>query len=71
MGVGFSLDLGFSRRGMSYKQFLSDKRTQDAVIRNFEIIGEAAKNLPDDPKARYPAVAWKQVAGLRDILAHG
>lgn len=58
-------------KGMSYKQFHSDRLTRDAVIRNFEIIGEAAKNLPDDLKARYPAVAWKQLAGLRDILAHG
>ncbi len=56
---------------MSYQVFASDRRTQDAVIRNFEIIGEAVKNLPDDFKNRYPSVAWKQVAGLRDILAHG
>lgn len=58
-------------KGMSYQQFASDRRTQDAVIRNFEVIGEAVKNLPDDLKARYPSVSWKQVAGLRDILAHG
>ena len=57
--------------GMSYEQFLVDKRTQDAVIRNFEIIGEATKNLPEDLKARYPLVEWKRVAGLRDIIAHG
>lgn len=57
--------------GMSYEEFASDRRTQDAVIRNFEIIGEAVKNLPDALKTRYPSVAWKQVAGLRDILAHG
>jgi len=41
------------------------------VIRNFEVIGEAVKNLPDDVKARYPSVAWRQVAGFRDVLAHG
>jgi len=46
-------------------------RTQDAVVRNFEIIGEATKNLPDDFKTLYPSVAWKQVAGLRDVIAHG
>jgi uncharacterized protein with HEPN domain len=57
--------------GMSYEQFLVDRRTQDAVIRNFEIIGEATKNLPEDLKARYPDVAWRPVAGLRDIVAHG
>jgi uncharacterized protein with HEPN domain len=58
-------------KGMSYRQFLSDRLTQDAVIRNFEVIGEATNNLPEDLKARYPSVAWKQIAGLRDILAHG
>lgn len=58
-------------KGMSYQEFASDRRTQDAVIRNFEIIGEAVKNIPDDLKNRHPSVAWKQVAGLRDILAHG
>jgi uncharacterized protein with HEPN domain len=57
--------------GMSYEQFLADRRTRDAVIRNFEVIGEATKNLPDDVKDRYPGVAWKTVAGLRDIVAHG
>ena len=43
--------------GMTYEQFLGDPRTQDAVVRNFEIIGEATKNLPEDLKARYPGVA--------------
>ena len=57
--------------GMTYDEFLADRKTQDAVVRNFEIIGEAAKNLPDDLKARYSDVAWRQVAGLRDIMAHG
>lgn len=58
-------------RKMTYEQFLSDKKTQDAVVRNFEIIGEASKNLPEDLKTRYPAIAWKRIAGLRDIIAHG
>ena len=57
--------------GMTYDQFLADRRTQDAVIRNFEVIGEATKNLPEDLKVRYPGVAWKQVAGLRDVMVHG
>ena len=57
--------------GMTYSQIHADRRTQDAVVRNFEVIGEATKNLPADLKARYPGVAWKQVAGLRDVMAHG
>ena len=47
---------------MTFEQFLGDPRTQDAVVRNFEIIGGAS------PLSR---VAWKLVAGVRDIMAHG
>ncbi|MCK9630212.1 MAG: DUF86 domain-containing protein [Methanoregula sp.] len=43
----------------------------DAVVRNFEIIGEAVKNLSGDLKARYPETDWKSVAGFRDMLIHG
>jgi uncharacterized protein with HEPN domain len=56
---------------ISFDDFVADRRRKDAVIRNFEIIGEATKKLPDDLKARNPLVAWKQVAGLRDVIAHG
>ncbi len=42
----------------------------DAVLRNIEIIGEAAKNLPDDVRARMPAIEWKKIAGMRDWLSH-
>jgi len=57
--------------GLSFEQFLADRRTQDAVVRNFEIIGEATKNLPDDLKNRYPVINWKRITGLRDVMAHG
>ena len=57
--------------GISYKMFLADHKTKDAVVRNFEIIGEAVKNLPEELKSRHPSVAWKQIAGLRDVMAHG
>lgn len=49
---------------------LSDPRTLDAVIRNLEVIGEAAKRLPDEIRRQYPNVEWRKMAGLRDILAH-
>jgi uncharacterized protein with HEPN domain len=42
----------------------------DAVIRNFEIIGEAVKNIPKDVKGQYPNISWKEAAGFRDILIH-
>ena len=57
-------------RGMSRDSFSNDSKTIDAVVRNLEIIGEAVKNVPDDVRARFPAVEWKKIAGLREILAH-
>jgi len=55
---------------ISYEDFLSDKKTRDAVIRNLEIIGEAAKNIPDDIKKKYNSVNWKAASGMRDKLIH-
>lgn len=51
--------------------FLETPMTQDAVIRNFEIIGKATKRLSPELKSVYSDVDWKQIAGLRDILIHG
>ena len=56
--------------GMTYAAFLSDTRTQDAVIRNLEIIGEAAKSLSSDIKTGHPDLPWKEMAGVRDRLIH-
>ena len=57
--------------GMTYEAFLADDRTRDAVIRNIEIIGEAAKGIPDQVTAGAPEIPWRNVRGMRDILAHG
>ncbi|MBF0328586.1 MAG: DUF86 domain-containing protein [Nitrospirae bacterium] len=56
--------------GMTYKEFLDDRKTRDAVVRNFEVIGEAAKNIAADFKAKQPDVPWKTLAGFRDKLIH-
>ena len=55
---------------MTYKEFLADTRTQDAVIRNVEIIGEATKKLSIRLRKRYSSVPWKEMAGARDRLIH-
>jgi len=50
--------------------FIADSMAQDAVIRNFEIIGEATKKLSDAIKATEPDIPWRSVAGFRDVLIH-
>ena len=50
--------------------FLADRKTQSAVIRQFEIIGEAVKNLSPELTRSEPAVPWRQIAGARDRLIH-
>ena len=44
--------------------------TQDAVVRNFEIIGEAVKNLSERLKSNHPEISWKRIAGMRDKMIH-
>lgn len=43
---------------------------QDAIVRNLEILGEAAKNIPEDIRSRYADIPWKRIAGFRDIAIH-
>ena len=57
--------------GMDYEQFLGDEKTSSAVIRKLEIIGEAAKNIPDPVREKYSGVPWRGMAGMRDRLIHG
>ncbi len=56
--------------GISFEEFSADRRRRDAVIRNFQVIGEAIKKLPDDLKERYPDTDWKKIAGFRDVITH-
>lgn len=50
--------------------FFGDAKTQDAVIRNLEIVGEAVKNLSADLRGQHPEVPWTRIAGMRDVLIH-
>ena len=56
--------------GLSYEQFLADSRTVDAVIRNFEIIGEAANRLPEEIRDKYPNIDWHRIRGFRNRIVH-
>ena len=53
---------------MDQTLFRQDEKTVDAVVRNLEIIGEAARQLPADFLGRYPDVPWRQIAGLRNRI---
>ena len=56
--------------GIDEQEFLSNSETQDAVLRRLEIIGEASKQLSGSFRDSHPAVPWKKIAGLRDVLIH-
>ncbi len=56
--------------GHDFASFSQDYLTIDAVARNFEIIGEAVKNIPNDVLAHRPEILWSDVARFRDIIAH-
>jgi len=56
--------------GLDEASFLADEKTIDAVVRNLEIIGEAAKQLPAEFKARHTTIPWSQIAGLRNRIVH-
>jgi uncharacterized protein with HEPN domain len=56
--------------GLSYQQFDGNDLVVDAVVRNLEIIGEAAKFIPPDMRSRYDAINWSRVVGFRNIVIH-
>jgi len=56
--------------GQSFNDFTKDSKTLDAVIRNFEIIGEAANRLPEDFKATFPEIDWQRIRGFRNRIVH-
>ena len=55
---------------MDFEAFQHDDKTQSAVIRKLEIIGEAVKQIPEEERRQYPQIPWKQIAGMRDKLIH-
>jgi len=58
-------------RGLTFDQFQLDRRTVDAVERNFILIGEAARHVPDEVTGRYLAVPWRNMRDMRNVVVHG
>jgi len=56
--------------GMSYEDFSKDEKTQFALIRVIEIIGEASKKIPTEIKNRSQEIPWREISGMRDLLIH-
>ncbi len=56
--------------GLSFEQFTLDSKTIDAVVRNFEIIGEAANRLPEEFKDKHPDIDWYRIRGFRNRIVH-
>jgi uncharacterized protein with HEPN domain len=57
--------------GLSFELFSANEQLVDAVARNLEVIGEAAKWVPEQVRSSYPDVHWRKMAGLRDVISHG
>lgn len=57
-------------KGTKRENFLSDTKTQDAIVRELEVIGEATKRLSSETRVRYSEIPWARVAGARDRLIH-
>jgi uncharacterized protein with HEPN domain len=57
--------------GMDYPRFAADVKTSSATIRQLEIIGEAARGIPEDIKSAHPEIHWRDMAAMRDRLIHG
>ncbi|MBU4485543.1 MAG: DUF86 domain-containing protein, partial [Candidatus Delongbacteria bacterium] len=57
-------------KGMSFEDFMKDTKTVDAVIRNFEVIGEASKNISQEIKDKYSDIPWLEMYLLRNKVSH-
>lgn len=57
-------------QNVTEEQFLASEEKQDLAVRRIEVIGEAAKNIPETFRNQYPDIPWKQISGMRDILIH-
>ncbi len=56
--------------GMGFQEFSNDRKTVNATIRSLEVMGEAAKKIPEEVRQRYPRIPWREIAAMRDKLIH-
>jgi uncharacterized protein with HEPN domain len=56
--------------GMTYEEFVADRRTRDAVVRNLMTMGESVRWIPDVVLSRHPAVPWRTMRGMRNVVVH-
>jgi len=56
--------------GMDLTRFANDDKTVDAVVRNLEVIGEAARNTPDEVTRQHSEIPWEKMRGIRNLLVH-
>jgi len=64
------IDIEAFIKDLIYEEFIIDKKTTNAVIRSLEVMGEAAKKIPEDIRYNNPEIPWKFMAGMRDKLVH-
>ena len=55
---------------LTFENFSKDDMRYDAILRNLEILGEAAKHIPEETRSKYPQIEWRRISSLRDIVAH-
>jgi len=58
------------RTGLKFEEFVADETLRRAFVRSLEVIGEAAKKVPEGFREQYPTVEWRAMAGMRDRLIH-
>jgi uncharacterized protein with HEPN domain len=62
--------IGRFLEGISYEHFITHEMLLDAVLFNLEVLGEAAKHIPEEVRERYPTIEWRSISGLRNIIVH-
>lgn len=68
--IGFAGNALSYTAGLSKAEFVADSRTYDATLRNLELIGEAARNIPEEVRSAHPEIPWRMIIATRNRLIH-